>query len=154
MTYTQQILQNEVDYRQREVIEASKRLNIASRYFMLLGNEDLSDVESVNVSTCWDDTKQGKIELYLKSDVAETSKLPHRLAHLVEGQFTKEKHWNGTSLRLTGTTPDGLVIEITGYVGQCRIVETTEPITDEDYMAAVARVPKVRTIRTIKCEAE
>jgi hypothetical protein len=155
MTSTMQqstLFSEELRYAMVNVQRETLRAVLCAKLEAMFADLDLSDVSYIN-TYAYDDSKS--CELVLKESAQKDSKLAHVLARKFHMKFEKEKEYNGESFQLTGTTPDGIVIKIRGYVGKCEVIKTEIPLTDEEYATAVkeaeARVPRVRVETKLVC---
>ena len=155
MTNETNIIQNEIASSLRRIQHLSKEVAFLAQLAHTFQGVDLADVAYIGVYTPEDAyTVGGRVTLILK-DTARDSRLAHVLACKFAMKFEKEKAYWGESFNLTGETAAGLRIEITGYLGTCKIVETEIPLSAEELEAAreraLASVKTVRIERTLKC---
>ena len=151
----QNIIQSEIAQNLNRIQNLSRETVFLTQLAQTFHGVDLSDVAYIGVSNPEDAYNEGgRITLSLKDD-AKDSKLAHVLARKLSMKFRKEKAYWGESFNLSGETADGLRIEITGYLGTCRIVETEIPLSAEELEAAreraLANVKTSRIERTVKC---
>ncbi len=143
------------------ITTTSERIKVYFEAQTLLGDMDMTGVESIQVYRLWD----GSIEIdFTMSDTARDSKLVHRLTRKFGVNFDKEKSYTGTSLKYVGELREDdkrtLKLEVNGVVpATCQVVETEVSLTAEEYAQEVAKlqkqmaeIPRTKMVREIKCK--
>ena len=141
------IFENEIGSATNRIASLGAEIGVLVRANALVGTlPEMADVSHLSIN-CYYDTPH--VDLYLREDAAD-SKLAHAMARALRCRFEKTLDYSQRSFVLSSTV-DGLMWNIHGYLGSCKLIQTEVPLTPEEYEAALNAVPKFHIKSRVEC---